>query len=131
MTIGTAGVGGRARISSTSRPMWSSPQNGEMFMTDRHASEGTTGWGSGRRTGRSSKSGAEGRGPGEFNEPHTIAMDSRGRLFVGDRENNRIQIFDQDGTLIDEWTQFGRPSGIAITTRTPSTWPTPNRGPAR
>ena len=42
-------------------------------------------------------------------------MDSRGRLFVGDRENNRIQIFDQDGGYIDEWRQFGRPSGIAIT----------------
>ena len=47
--------------------------------------------------------------------PHTIALDSRGRLFVGDRANNRIQIFDQNGTFIDEWTQFGRPSGIAIT----------------
>jgi sugar lactone lactonase YvrE len=42
-------------------------------------------------------------------------MDSRGRLFVADRENNRIQIFDQDGRLLDEWRQFGRPSGIFIT----------------
>ena len=42
-------------------------------------------------------------------------MDSRGRLFVGDRENNRIQIFDQDGRFLDEWRQFGRPSGIVIT----------------
>ena len=42
-------------------------------------------------------------------------MDSRGRLFVGDRENNRIQIFDQDGKYLDEWRQFGRPSGIYIT----------------
>jgi sugar lactone lactonase YvrE len=42
-------------------------------------------------------------------------MDSRGRLFVGDRENNRIQIFDQNGTLLDQWRQFGRPSGIFIT----------------
>ena len=42
-------------------------------------------------------------------------MDSRGRLFVGDRENNRIQIFDQDGKFLDEWRQFGRPSGIVIT----------------
>ncbi len=42
-------------------------------------------------------------------------MDSRGRLFVGDRENNRIQIFDQDGRYLDEWRQFGRPSGIFIT----------------
>ena len=58
--------------------------------------------------------GQEGSGRGELSEPHTIAMDSRGRLFVGDRENNRIQIFDQDGGYIAEWRQFGRPSGIAI-----------------
>ena len=43
-----------------------------------------------------------------------LAMDSKGRLFVGDRANNRIQIFDQDGKLLDVWTQFGRPSGIYI-----------------
>ena len=59
--------------------------------------------------------GRKGSGPGEISEPHTIAMDSRGRLFVGDRENNRIQIFDQEGTFIAEWRQFGRPSGISIT----------------
>ena len=38
----------------------------------------------------------------------------KGRLFVGDRGNNRIQIFDQDGKFLDEWKQFGRPSGIFI-----------------
>jgi sugar lactone lactonase YvrE len=59
--------------------------------------------------------GRKGSGRGEFSEPHTIAIDSQGRLFVGDRENNRIQIFDQDGRFIDEWRQFGRPSGIYIT----------------
>jgi sugar lactone lactonase YvrE len=42
-------------------------------------------------------------------------MDSQGRLFVGDRSNSRIQIFDQEGRFIDEWRQFGRPSGIYIT----------------
>ncbi len=58
--------------------------------------------------------GGTGAGAGEFNVPHTIALDSQGRLFVGDRANNRIQIFDQAGTLLDVWYQFGRPSGIAI-----------------
>src|SRR5438046_762942 len=68
------------------------------------------------RTGKYLKEwGMKGSGPGQISEPHTIAMDSRGRLFVGDRENNRIQIFDQDGTLLDIWHQFGRPSGIFIT----------------
>jgi sugar lactone lactonase YvrE len=51
---------------------------------------------------------------GLFNDPHHIAMDSQGRLFISDRGNNRIQIFDQQGKHISVWTQFGRPSAIAI-----------------
>ncbi len=46
--------------------------------------------------------------------PHSLALDSQGRLFVADRDNNRIQIFDQDGKFLEQWTQFGRPSGIHI-----------------
>jgi streptogramin lyase len=55
-----------------------------------------------------------GTGPGELDGPHALAMDSRGRLFVGDRNNNRIQIFDQDGKYLAEWKQFSRPSGVYI-----------------
>ncbi|SUZ89194.1 uncharacterized protein METZ01_LOCUS42048 [marine metagenome] len=51
---------------------------------------------------------------GLFNDPHHLAMDSQGRLFVSDRGNNRIQIFDQAGTFMGLWTHFGRPSSIAI-----------------
>ncbi len=58
--------------------------------------------------------GTAGSGPGQFVGPHSLAMDSRGRLYVADRTNNRIQIFDQDGNYIAEWKQFGRPSGLAI-----------------
>lgn len=58
--------------------------------------------------------GKKGTGPGEFDQPHALAMDSRGRLFVGDRQNNRVQIFDQDGKFIAEWKQFSRPSGLFI-----------------
>ncbi|MGH9386632.1 MAG: 6-bladed beta-propeller [Vicinamibacterales bacterium] len=71
--------------------------------------------------------GRKGSGPGEISEPHTIAMDSRGRLFVGDRENNRIQIFDQSGKFLEEWRQFGRPSGIVITRDDRIYVPTPSR----
>jgi len=49
-----------------------------------------------------------------FNDPHDLKMDSKGRVFVADRGNNRIQIFSQSGELLDIWTQFGRPSGIWI-----------------
>jgi sugar lactone lactonase YvrE len=59
--------------------------------------------------------GKHGTGPGEFDGPHALAFDSKGRLFVGDRTNNRIQIFDQKGKFIAEWKQFGRPSGMFIT----------------
>jgi DNA-binding beta-propeller fold protein YncE len=58
--------------------------------------------------------GHHGSAPGDFDVPHGLAMDSAGRIFVADRANNRIQIFDQDGKLLDIWKQFGRPSGIYI-----------------
>jgi streptogramin lyase len=61
--------------------------------------------------------GKTGSGPGEFDQPHGLAFDSKGRLFVGDRNNNRIQIFDQEGMLLDQWTAFSRPSGLFIDKR--------------
>lgn len=58
--------------------------------------------------------GGQGIGLGRFEVPHALAMDSKGRLYIADRYNNRIQIFTQDGMLVDIWSQFGRPSGIYI-----------------
>ncbi|MGB0230705.1 MAG: hypothetical protein ACPF89_05080, partial [Pseudohongiellaceae bacterium] len=46
--------------------------------------------------------------------PHTILIDLRGRVFVGDRSNERIQLFTQEGEYLTEWDQFGRPSGMFI-----------------
>ena len=58
--------------------------------------------------------GSYGYGPSQFRGPHSLAFDSRGRLFVADRGNRRIQIFDQEGKLLDTWYQFSRISGIHI-----------------
>ncbi len=58
--------------------------------------------------------GRKGSGRVEFDQPHGLAMDSQGRLFVADRSNNRIQILDQNGGFIAEWKQFSRPSGLYI-----------------
>ena len=58
--------------------------------------------------------GSWGYGPSEFRAPHSLAMDSQGRLFVADRGNRRIQIFDQEGTHLDTWYQFSRISGLFI-----------------
>ena len=49
-----------------------------------------------------------------FRGPHDLAMDAEGRLFVADRGNMRIQIFDQEGKYLGEWKQFSRPSGVYI-----------------
>ncbi|MDE3154097.1 MAG: hypothetical protein KGN76_03300, partial [Acidobacteriota bacterium] len=58
--------------------------------------------------------GEHGVAAGHFDAPHCLAMDREGRVYVGDRWNNRIQVFDQDGKLLEIYTQFGRPSGIFI-----------------
>ena len=58
--------------------------------------------------------GKTGSGPGEFHDPHALAFDSQGRLFVADRQNSRLQIFDENMNFIAQWKQFGRPSGLAI-----------------
>src|SRR6266404_2553184 len=55
-----------------------------------------------------------GSGDGELKGPHVLAFDSQGRLFVADRSNSRVAIFDQDGKFLAAWKQFGRPSGIFI-----------------
>ena len=56
-----------------------------------------------------------GNGPLQLDEPHSMAIDIRGRLFISDRSNNRVLIWTREGEYIDEWRQFSRPSGIYIT----------------
>jgi hypothetical protein len=65
--------------------------------------------------------GARRIGTGEIDIPHAIAMDRKGGV-VGDRQNNRIQIFDQEGQFLDQWAQFSRPSGIYIDKNDNITW---------
>ena len=123
MTLGTPGVPGDG-----TGPLFNEPNdvavapNGDIYVADGHSGQGGNADYSTvariakfDRTGRFLESwGRIGTAPGEFRTPHGLAFDSRGRLFVADRGNVRIQIFEQDGTFVTEWKQFGRLSGIYI-----------------
>lgn len=61
--------------------------------------------------------GAKGTGDNEFNIVHDIVTDSSGKLYVADRENHRIQIFDQDGKFLGKWPNLGAAWGLAYVPR--------------
>jgi DNA-binding beta-propeller fold protein YncE len=58
--------------------------------------------------------GEPGSGPGQFHVPHGIAVDVAGTVYVADRENSRIQLFDADGQYLREWTDVARPCQVFI-----------------
>jgi DNA-binding beta-propeller fold protein YncE len=58
--------------------------------------------------------GKKGTGAGEFNLPHAVCLDAKGRVYVGDRENNRVQVFDADGKFLHQWTEAGAPFGLFL-----------------
>ncbi len=67
------------------------------------------------RTGKFLKSwGGNGAGPGQFDTGHSIAIDAKGLVYAADRQNRRVQIFDQDGTYLREWKFRGLPCGLYI-----------------
>ncbi len=113
MTLGTPGVPGDGPYSFNGPSDVVVADNGDIFVADGHGNNTNNRVVKFSSDGTFIKTwGQTGYGPGEFRTLHAIAIDSRGRVFVGDRSNNRIQIFDQDGNFLSMWTQFGRPSGI-------------------
>ena len=115
LTLGKAGIGGEAPGTFIYPSAVVVAPNGDIFVADGHGADTNGRIMKFSRDGKFIKSwGQKGTGRGEFGGLHAIAMDSQGRLFVGDRGNSRIQIFDQDGKFLEEWKQFGRPSGTFI-----------------
>jgi sugar lactone lactonase YvrE len=122
LKLGTAGVAGGGPTHFQEPSDVVTAPNGDIFVVDGHSGQAATVPPDYvTRVVKFSKNGTFikewgklGSGPGEFHNAHAIALDSRGRLFVADRGNARLQIFDQDGRFIDQWTQFGRPSGLFI-----------------
>ena len=88
------------------------PRNGDFYVSDgygnarvhKYAPDGTflLAWGE------------SGTDPGEFNIVHNIATDSAGWVYVADRENHRIQVFDPNGKFETQWVNMARPCGLYI-----------------
>ena len=115
LTLGKVGVAGDGPDTFNQPSDVVTGRNGDIFVADGHGGDSNARIVKFSKDGKFIKAwGKKGTGPGEFDTPHAIALDSRGRLFVGDRNNNRIQTFDQDGKFLAEWKQFSRPSGIFI-----------------
>ena len=131
MSLGTAGQPGTGPNQFNQPNDVITGPDGSIYVADGHGGQGMT---TPRAIAAGRESGATGRilkfAPdgtfirewgrigtlhGEFRTPHALAFDSQGRLFVADRGNHRIEIFDQDGNYLDSRYSYGRISGIFIT----------------
>jgi streptogramin lyase len=115
LTLGKAGVAGTGPDTFNMPSAVAIAPNGDVFVADGHGGDSNSRIVKFTKDGTFIKTwGKKGTAPGEFDIPHCLTFDSKGRLFVGDRNNNRIQIFDQDGNYLSELKQYSRPSGIVI-----------------
>jgi DNA-binding beta-propeller fold protein YncE len=137
MTLGEAGIHGADEKHFNGPTGVVVADNGDIWITDGHGGPAVDGpnkdnmyrsRGGNNRLVRFSRDGkflkqfgggigSEGYLPLQFNDPHDLARDAEGRLYVADRGNQRIQVLDKEGTFITRWTQFGKPSAIAIDTK--------------
>ena len=118
MTLGKRGVAAQGAEGFDRPTSVAVARDGAIFVADGHAPNK---FGTGRvvkfsKDGRYIKEwGRKGSAPGEFDEPHDLFVGgSRGWVYVTDRRNNRVQVFDQDGGFVAAWTQFGQPSSVFV-----------------
>lgn len=116
MTIGEAHVPGHDKTHLATPTMIAFLPNGDFYVSD-----GYSDGGGGTRVVKFDKDGKymmewgkPGKGPGEFNTLHSIAADAQGRVYVADRTNRRVQVFDPNGKFLDQWTNIPFPNHIAI-----------------
>jgi sugar lactone lactonase YvrE len=115
LTIGKPGMPGDGQEMLDGPSDVAIAANGDIYIADGHGGNTNDRIVKFSRDGKFITSwGRHGKGRGEFDTPHGIALDSAGRVYVGDRANSRIQIFDPFGNFIAEWKQFGRPSSVFI-----------------
>ena len=122
LTLGTPGVGAAGRDTLDQPCDVVTAADGTIFVADGHGGQAADA--GPHTTARVVKFasdgtylgewGSHGSGPGQFMTPHAIDLDSRGRVVVADRGNDRLQVFDAEGEFIEEFYQYSRPSGLHI-----------------
>ncbi len=131
LTLGTAGQPGNGPNQLNQPNDVITAPDGSIFVADGHSGQGQTGDADievARETGLTGRIlkfsadgtfikewGRIGLEHGEFRTPHALAFDSQGRLWVADRGNHRIEIFDQEGNYLESRYLYGRISGLFIT----------------
>ena len=122
LTLGKAGVAGNPPDALTEPNDVVTAPNGDIFVAEGHSGQNNNAApDTVARISKFTKDGTFvkswgklGSGPGEFRTPHSLVIDSRGRLFVADRGNVRLQLFDLDGKFLTETKAFSRISGLFI-----------------
>ncbi len=118
MTLGTPGTGGSGPTLFDRPTGVSIAANGNIFVSDGHSRNRSNNARIVKYSpdGKFIKAwGLQGTEPGNFREPHDLYVGgSRGYVYVADRLNRRVQVFDQEGTFIAAWTQFGQPSSVYV-----------------
>ena len=113
MRLGTRGVSGASQSTFNLPTDVGFAPNGDLYVSD--------GYGGARvvKYSRDGKFllqwGTRGTGPGEFGLPHNLVVDSQGRVYVTDRDNERVQVFDAGGKFLAEWKNIGVVSALAMT----------------
>jgi DNA-binding beta-propeller fold protein YncE len=113
LTVGTKGqIGSDERTFNRPTDVAFAP-NGDFYVSDGYGNTRVVKF---ARDGRYLMTwGERGTAPGQFNTPHSVAVDSKGLVYVSDRENNRIQIFEPNGKFLKQWKHLGATQNIFIT----------------
>jgi DNA-binding beta-propeller fold protein YncE len=115
LTLGKAGMPGDAPGYFNRPSGVAIARNGDIFVADGHGGDSNARVVKFSKTGKFITAwGSKGSAAGQFDTPHAIAVDSQEHVYVADRSNNRIQVFDANGKFLADWRQFGRPSGVYV-----------------
>ncbi|MCA9056574.1 MAG: 6-bladed beta-propeller [Planctomycetaceae bacterium] len=112
MTLGTEGVKGEDESHLNKPTDMAIARSGDVFVSDGYGNNRVVHF---NPQGKFVKAwGQMGIGPRDFSLPHAIEVDSQGRIYVADRNNVRVQIYDQSGKLLDSWANVIVPWGFCM-----------------